>query len=95
MRIERLACLCSNFSSIRYQREDLLSTMPLVALRMGSLTWAESRPLLFHRRTAVESQACQELPPGKDLDTLAETGGALVANEDGVARMVVLDEGTE
>src|SRR3954452_23997626 len=44
---------------------------------------------------APAPQSRQKLPPGKDLDALDETGGAFVANEDGVTRPVVLDEGTE
>jgi hypothetical protein len=53
---------------------------------------------LLPRRLAHDApapQAIQELPPGKDLDVLDETGGALVADEDGVARAVVRDKCTE
>jgi hypothetical protein len=49
----------------------------------------------FPAHNAPVPQACQKLPPGKDFDAFDDSGRALVANEDGVTRMVVLDEGTE
>ena len=46
-------------------------------------------------QNAPAPQAGQELLLGEDLDALDEVGGALVADEDGVARAVVGDEGAE
>jgi hypothetical protein len=48
-------------------------------------------PLL---QEASAPQACQELPPRKDLDAIDEAGSALIAHQNGMARPVVVHECT-